>query len=53
MVDESDVFSGARDDNDDLPRALINADLDLGMWNLLVVTALSFASVPALLRYLV
>jgi hypothetical protein len=56
MVDESDVFGGTRDDNDDLLRALINADLpswdlDLGVWNLLAVMALSFASVPTLLRY--
>jgi hypothetical protein len=58
MVDESDVFGGAWDDNDDLLRALINAnlpggDLDLGMWKLLAVATLSFASVSTLLEYLV
>jgi hypothetical protein len=56
-VDESDVFSGAGVDNDDL-RALINADLpggdiDLGVWKLLAATAPSFAGVPTLLGYLV
>ena len=51
MVDESDIFGGAGDDNDDLLRALINADLpsrdlDLGVWKLLAIVALSFAGVP-------
>ena len=58
VVDESDVFGGAGDDNDGLLRVLINADLpgedhDLGMWKLLDVVALSFAGVPMLLGYLV
>ncbi|XP_066382128.1 uncharacterized protein [Miscanthus floridulus] len=57
VVDESDVFGGAGDD-DDLLRALIDADLpggdpDLGvLWKLPAVAALSFAGVPALLGYL-
>jgi hypothetical protein len=54
MVDVSDVFGSAGDDNDDLLRALINADLpggdvDVGVWNLLVVAVLAFARVSALL----
>jgi hypothetical protein len=58
MVDESDVFGGAGGGYDDFLRALINADLpsgdlDLGVWKLLAVAALSFASVPALLGYLI
>ncbi|CAM0147348.1 unnamed protein product [Urochloa decumbens] len=56
VVDESDVFGGAEDD--DLLRALIDADLpggdpDLGvLWKLPAVAAFSFAGVPALLGYL-
>jgi hypothetical protein len=50
---ESDIFGGTRDDNDDFLHTLINADLDLGMWKLLAIVALSFVGVPALLRYLV
>jgi hypothetical protein len=58
VVDQSDVFGGAGDDNDDLLWALINADLpdedlDLGMWKLMAVAALSLAGVPMLLEYLV
>jgi hypothetical protein len=58
MVDKSDVFGGARDDNDVLLRALINADhlgreLNLGVWKLLAVASLSFTGVPTLLGYLV
>ena len=58
VVDESDVFGGAGDDNDDFLRSLINADLpggnlDLGVWKLLAIAALSFVGVPALLGYLV
>ena len=58
IVDESNVFGGAGGDNDDLLRALINADLprgdlDLGVWKLLAVVAPSFAGLPALLGYLV
>jgi hypothetical protein len=58
MVDESDVFGGTGDNNGDLLWALINADvpsgdLDLGVWKLLAVVALSFAGVPTLLGYLV
>ena len=58
MVDKSDIFGGAGDDNDDLFRARINADLpcedlDLGVWKLLVVMALSFVGVPTLVGYLV
>ena len=58
VVDKLDVFGAAGDDNDNLLRALINADLpggdlDLGVWNLLGVAVLSFAGVPALLGYLV
>jgi hypothetical protein len=46
------------DDNDDFLRALINVEipgrnLDLGVWKLLAVTALSFAGMPALFGYLV
>lgn len=56
VVDESDVFGGAEDD--DLLRALIDADLpggdpDLGvLWKLPAVAAFSLAGVPALLGYL-
>ncbi|RLN08196.1 hypothetical protein C2845_PM11G24280 [Panicum miliaceum] len=56
VVDESEVFGGA--DDDDLLRALIDADLPGGdpdlsvLWKLPVVAALSFAGVPALLGYL-
>ena len=58
MADDSDIFGGAGDNNDDFRRALINADLpsrdlDLGVWKLLAIAALSFAGVPTLLRYLV
>jgi hypothetical protein len=58
VVDESNVFDGVGDDNDDLLRALINADLpggdlDLGVWKLLAIASLSFAGVPTLLGYLV
>jgi hypothetical protein len=58
VVDESDVFGVAGDDNDDLLRTLINVDLpsrdlNLGMWKLLAVAALSFAGVPVLLGYLI
>ena len=58
MVDESDIFGSAGDNNDNLLRALINADLpsrdlDLGVWKLLAVVAPSFAGLPALLGYLV
>jgi hypothetical protein len=58
MVDESNVFGGAGYDNNDFLRALINmdlpgGDLDLGMWKLLAVVALSFTDVPPLLKYLV
>jgi hypothetical protein len=58
VVDESDVFGIAGDDNDDLLWTLINVDLpsrdlDLGMWKLLAVAALSFAGVPVLLGYLI
>jgi hypothetical protein len=58
VVDELDIFNSAGDDNYNLLRALIYADhpsgdLDLGMWKLLAVAALSFAGVPVLLRYLV
>jgi hypothetical protein len=58
VVDESDVFGGAGDDNDDFLWALINADLpsgdlDLGVWKLLAIVALSFSRVPALLGYIV
>jgi hypothetical protein len=58
MVDKSDVFGGARDDNDNLLRMLINADLpsgnlDLGVWKLMAVAALSFAGMPTLLEYLI
>jgi len=47
VVDESDVFGGAGDDNDDFLRSLINADLpggnlDLGVWKLLAIATLSF-----------
>lgn len=58
VVDESDVFGGAEDDDDDLLRALIDADLPGGdpdlsvLWKLPAVAALSFAGVPALLGYL-
>jgi len=57
VVDESDVFGGARDNDDDLLRALINADLsggdlDLAMWKLLAIVVLSFVGVPVLLEYL-
>ena len=46
------------DDNDNLLGALINTDLpgrdlDLSVWKLLAVAALSFVGVPALLGYLV
>jgi hypothetical protein len=58
MVNESNVFGGARDDNDDFLQVLINVDLlgrdlNLSMWKLLAVVALSFASVPTLLGYIV
>ena len=58
MVDESDIFGSAGDNNDNLLRALINVDLpskglDLGVWKLLAVAAPSFAGLPALLGYLV
>lgn len=58
VVDESDVFGSAEEEEDDLLRALIDADLpggdpDLGvLWKLPAVAALSFAGVPALLGYL-
>jgi hypothetical protein len=57
VVDESDVINSVGDDNDDLFRALINADLpsrdlNLGMWKLLAVAALSFVGMPTLLGYL-
>ena len=58
MVNESDVFGGAGDDNGNLLWALINTDLpggdlDLDVWKLLAIVALSFAGVPTLLEYLV
>jgi hypothetical protein len=58
MVDESDVFSGAGDDNDNFLWALIYMDLpggglDLGVRKLLAVAVLSFIDVPTLLVYLV
>jgi hypothetical protein len=54
VVDESDVFGSAGDDNDDLLRMLINTDLpsgdlDLGVWKLLAVAVLSFVGVPTFL----
>jgi hypothetical protein len=54
VFDELDVFGGAGEDNYDLLRALINADLlggdlDLGVWKLLVVATLSFTGVLVLL----
>jgi hypothetical protein len=45
VVDESNVFGGTGDDNDDFFLSLINADL--------AVTALSFANVAVLLGYLI
>jgi hypothetical protein len=56
MSRTSSAASG--DDNDDLLRTLINADLlggdlDLGVWKLLAVATLSFTGVPTLLGYLV
>jgi hypothetical protein len=58
VVDESSVFGNTGDDSDDFLWMLINADLpigdpNLGMWKLLAVAALSFASVPVLLGYLI
>jgi hypothetical protein len=58
VVDESNVFGGTGDDNDDFLLSLINTDLpsedlDLGVWKLLAVTALSFANVAVLLGYLI
>ena len=58
MVNESDVFGGVGDDSDDFLWALNNADLpgrdlNLGVWKLLAVAALSFGSVAALHGYLV
>jgi hypothetical protein len=58
VVDESDVFGDADDDDDDLLRALIDADLPGGdpdlrvLWKLPAVAAFSFAGVPPLLWYL-
>jgi hypothetical protein len=58
VVDESDVFGGARDDNDDFLQVLINVDLpgrdlQLSVWKLLAIAALSFTGVPTLLEYIV
>jgi hypothetical protein len=58
VVDELDVFGYAGGDNDDFLQALINVDLpgrdlNLGVWKLLAIAALSFADVPTLLGYLV
>lgn len=56
LADESDLFgTGAANDDDDLLRAFLDADLtaDLGaLWKLPALAAFSFAAVPALLGYL-
>jgi hypothetical protein len=51
VVDELDIFGCVGGDNDDFLRDLINVDLparnlNLGVWKLLAVAALSFAGVP-------
>jgi hypothetical protein len=53
VVDESNVFGGTRDDNDDFLLSLINADLpsedlDLGVWKLLAAVADPQGGLPGL-----
>ncbi|KAM0926814.1 hypothetical protein ACQ4PT_003010 [Festuca glaucescens] len=51
LVDESELFGTAANDDDDLLRAFLDADLG-ALWKLPALAAFSFAAVPALLRYL-
>lgn len=47
VIEESEAFGGAEDDDDELLRAFLDA-----LWKLPALAAFSFAGIPALLRYL-